>query len=288
MRGPCFQRGDEAKVFEALLSHFEAHAAEWDWIQLSGFVEHGQAYQAMAQRGALESSWQVPNFLIQPGNNWEAYKTTLPPNLKESLRKCYTNLRRDNLQYEIRVVEGSDDVKESLDTFLNLHRLRAQSEAATKHADVFGSEPSKRFLCEYLVEAATAGSAKLFELVVEGEVVASRIGFVLGDSLYLYFSGYLPSMAKYSVMTTCTVEAMKWAIKKGLKTINLSMGRDRSKLRWRPIEVPFVEAQWASPTQRGQVFRHFGHAAKAMTGSRLSPAMRSLIRMAQRRQATLR
>jgi hypothetical protein len=55
------------------------------------------------------------------------------------------------------------------------------------------------------VRASEVGSAKLFELLVEGEVVASRIGFVLGDNLYLYFSGYHPRMSRYSVMTTCGV-----------------------------------------------------------------------------------
>jgi CelD/BcsL family acetyltransferase involved in cellulose biosynthesis len=286
VRGLCCRRDDEGRVFEALLSHLEKHANEWDWVGLSGFVEQGPAYQAVARRHASEWTRQVPDFLIQPGSDWEAYKAALPRNLRESLRKCYASLRRDNLRCELRVSERPGDVKERLETFLELHSLRAQAPITPKHADVFPPGPSRSFLREYLVRASEAGSAKLFELLVEGEVVASRIGFVLDDSVYLYFSGYHPRMRGYSVMTTCTAEAIKWAIEKGLKTINLSTGRDQSKLRWRPTEVPLIEAQWTSPSWRGRALHQFSRTVKkrVIDAAALQSAMASFVRMAQRRR----
>jgi hypothetical protein len=57
-------------------------------------------------------------------------------------------------------------------------------------------------------------------------------------------------------------EAIKWAIEKGLKTINLSTGRDQSKLRWRPTEVPLIEAQWVAPSWRGAVLHGFSRSIK--------------------------
>jgi len=186
----------------------------------------------------------------------------LPRNFKEALRKCYATLRRDDLHHELNVAERPDAVKERVETFFELHHRRAQAPIATKHPDVFVTERSRSFLREYLARASEAGLAKVFELLVDGEVVASRIGFVLDDSLYLYFSGYLPKMSRYSVMTTCTVEAIKWAIAKGFQTINLSTGRDQSKLRWRPTEVSLIEAQVVSPSWRGAVFHEFNYAVK--------------------------
>jgi CelD/BcsL family acetyltransferase involved in cellulose biosynthesis len=121
--------------------------------------------------------------------------------------------------------------------------------------------------------------------LVEGQVVASRIGFALNDSLYLYFSGYHPRMSKYSVMTTCTAEAIKWAIQKGFKTINLSPGRDQSKLRWRPTEVPLIEAQWQSPSWRGPALHRISRTIKEVAGAAASPGgLGSLVRMVRRRQ----
>ena len=285
LRGPCYRRNDEGRVFEALLWYLEAHSTEWDWVELSGFVELGPAHQAVARRKPLEWIRQVPDFLIQPGSNWEAYKKALPRNLKESLRKCYVTLRRDNLHHELRVAERTEDVMERLETFLELHSLRAHAPMTPKHANVFATGPSRSFLREFLARDSEAGSTKLFELLVEGEVVASRIGFGLNDSLYLYFSGYHPRMSKYSVMTTCTVEAIKWAIENGFKTINLSPGRDRSKLRWRPTEVPLIEAQWQSPSWRGPTLHRISRTIKGVAEVAASPGgLGSLVRMVRRRQ----
>jgi hypothetical protein len=75
-----------------------------------------------------------------------------------------------------------------------------------------------------------------------------RIGFVIGDSLYLYYSGYDPRWSKYSVMTTTVVEAVKYAIGQRLKTINLSPNRDVSKTRWGPREIALTQAVQLAPS----------------------------------------
>jgi CelD/BcsL family acetyltransferase involved in cellulose biosynthesis len=262
VRGLCCRRYDEGRVLDAILSDLAARARDWDWVELSGFAEHGPAREVIARRTPLIWTRQVPDFLIEPGCDWEVFKQGLPRNLKEAIRKCYTTLRRDNLQYEFRVTERADEMEARLETFFELHSLRAHAPITPNHADVFAPLAARRFLREYLSRVSRLGSARLFELLVEGQVVASRIGFVLGDHLYLYFSGYHPKMSKYSVMTTCKVEAIKWAIRQGIKKINLSTGRDQSKLRWRPMEVSLMEAQWLSPSWRGRVSHRFVHAMK--------------------------
>jgi hypothetical protein len=40
-------------------------------------------------------------------------------------------------------------------------------------------------------------------------------------------------------MTTTTAEAIQYAIRHGLKTVNLSSGNDVSKTRWGPREVSY-------------------------------------------------
>jgi CelD/BcsL family acetyltransferase involved in cellulose biosynthesis len=82
----------------------------------------------------------------------------------------------------------------------------------------------------------------VFELNIGGQVVASRIGFVVGDTLYMYYSGFKPCWARYSVTTTILAEAIKYAIACGLKTVDLSPGRNVSKTRWSPREVLYEHA----------------------------------------------
>jgi CelD/BcsL family acetyltransferase involved in cellulose biosynthesis len=109
-------------------------------------------------------------------------------------------------------------------------------------------------LREYFRETPVGG-ALVFQLLIEGKVVATRIGFRSGRSLYLYYSGYDPELSRYSVMTTLLAETLKWAIERQLATVNLSFGNDVSKTRWRPESVSFHEARWASPSSRGRFLK---------------------------------
>jgi len=56
---------------------------------------------------------------------------------------------------------------------------------------------------------------KLFALKIGAEIVAMRIGFVVGDGLYLYYSGFDPKWWEFGVMTTTMAEAIKYAIGRG-------------------------------------------------------------------------
>jgi hypothetical protein len=92
---------------------------------------------------------------------------------------------------------------------------------------------------------------RIFELMIGPEVVAVRIGFVVGDCLYLYYSGFDPAWAKYGVMTTNLAESLKYAIDGKLRTVNLSRGTDASKTRWGPRIMHFgsvleLRPRWSS------------------------------------------
>ena len=85
----------------------------------------------------------------------------------------------------------------------------------------------------------------------EAPTVASRPALLLGSDLYLYFAGYDPAWKKYGVMTVLITEMIKWAFARGIKRINLSVGHDHSKVRWKPHEVRFYDAVQVSPTWHG-------------------------------------
>ena len=103
---------------------------------------------------------------------------------------------------------------------------------------------------------AEMGIARVFSLKIAGQVVACRLGFQCGDSLYLYYSGFDPAWGKYSVMTTTVAEAVKYAIAAGLKTVNLSPGLDVSKTRWGPTELIYREARQIASHPRAAVAAH--------------------------------
>jgi CelD/BcsL family acetyltransferase involved in cellulose biosynthesis len=105
----------------------------------------------------------------------------------------------------------------------------------------FADESAREFLHEYCAALSSRGELRIFQLEIGGVITATRIGFLLGRELYLYYSGYLPEWGRYSVMTTLLAEAFRWAIAQRLDVVNLSIGRDNSKLRWSPEESAYMQ-----------------------------------------------
>jgi CelD/BcsL family acetyltransferase involved in cellulose biosynthesis len=123
-----------------------------------------------------------------------------------------------------------------------LHVMRARLTNTVKHANRFASQVSRDFLYAVCERLAARGCVRIFALKVGDRTVAMRIGFVVGDELYLYYSGYDPAWSRYSVMTTTVAEAIKYAIGNGLRAVNLSPNKDLSKTRWNPRQVEYGSA----------------------------------------------
>ena len=226
-----------AEVWNALLAALQEDGgfdrARW-WV-----VDGAAAASALQREACITWQGERPMFVLDLPSTWEELKSSRPRNIKESLRKCYNSLARDGHRFELVVRSKPAELYPALDRFFALHHERATQTDTVTHGDWFEPAVARTFLHEAAQSLARTGQALVFELVVRGKVVATRVGFLLGSSLYLYYSGYSSEWAKYSVMTTCTAEAIQWAIRQGLKTVNLSFGRDVSKTRWAPREVMY-------------------------------------------------
>jgi len=192
--------------------------------------------------GALQ--WQPPvtDVILDLPSSWEEFRSRLKRNIRESLRHCYNSLKRNGHQFELHVIEGPADIRAGLDRFLTLHRMRAALNQTVAHPDRFCGQVCRDFLYAVCEGLAERGAVRLFALKIGSQVVAMRLGFVVGDSLYLYYSGFDPQWGRYSVMTTTVAEAIKYAIAHGLKTVSLSPTNDISKSRWGPCLVDYASA----------------------------------------------
>jgi CelD/BcsL family acetyltransferase involved in cellulose biosynthesis len=239
IQGPLVERGYEQIAVQAVRDNL-AKIGDWDWIHWAG-VSHEFA-EALNRDNPLEWRPSVHDFILDLPANWEEFRSELKRNIRESLRHCYNSLKRDGHQFEFLVIREPEDVRRHLDRFLELHRLRANMDPAVPHPDRFTSRVCQNFLYEVCERLATRGAVRLFALKIGANIVAMRLGFVAGDSLYFYYSGYCPQWARYSVMTTTVAEAIKYAMAQGLKTINLSPTREVSKTRWGPRQVDYLSA----------------------------------------------
>jgi CelD/BcsL family acetyltransferase involved in cellulose biosynthesis len=234
LRGPICSQENAVLVTEAFLAHFQASPTA-DWIQCQGFPETESFKDRFGFIPDVRLD-SVDYYLTLP-DTWEDLKKSLPRNIKESIRKCYNSLARDDHSFELRIVQKPDEIERALDTFFDLHARRADLSGTVQHRDIFAEPSSQEFLRDYCALYAGQGGVAIFQLVIDKKVVATRIGFLGGEDVYLYFSGYDPEWRQHSVMTTTLVEIIKWAISSRIRICNLSSGTDVSKTRWRPQHV---------------------------------------------------
>lgn len=281
LRSIVAQPEDLPEILATLTRYFRGTANNWDWLQWGGIPAAGPARTLLERAGQIRWGREIPNYYLPLPPSWEQFKSSLSRNMKEALRKCYNSLKRAGHPFTFRVVCEPDQVKVALETFFELHAERARAPDVPFHADVFARQTSRDFLLEYGQRMAEHKQLCVFQMVIGNEVVATRVGFVLGGDLYLYYSGYRAAWAQHSVMTTVVAEAIQWAIGQGLSGVDLSTGRDLSKLRWKPTEFVAWEGVQSSPRRLRQLaagaYRHVaGHATpNSMLGKLLASARRA-------------
>jgi CelD/BcsL family acetyltransferase involved in cellulose biosynthesis len=262
----------EALVFDALAAHLTRTKREWDVVRWTGLLRTGPGTAALERAAPLRWLTATPDYVLSLGGSWDEMRGRLKRNIRESLRHCYNSLARAGHRFELHVAETPVAVGAALPAFFDLHGRRAVLRNTAVHPDRFSRPSERRFLTDVCVPLAGRGVAKVFELRIQGAVVATRVGFVFGDSLYLYNSGFDPAWASYSVPTTVVAEAIKWAIARGLRRLNLGTGTDVSKTRWGPEETVYWEALQLGPGLRGRVLVPLAQALRGRDRRSPSPS----------------
>jgi CelD/BcsL family acetyltransferase involved in cellulose biosynthesis len=219
----------------------------WDWITWQGLDEESEFARELQKMVPLRWGNSETGNVLTLAPTWEQFKRGLKRNIKESLRRCYNSLQRDGLTARLVVAETAQDVEKSLGTFYELHTMRAGQRDAVIHPDRFSRDTARRFLDVACSRLAERRIARVFTLMVGDAPVASRVGFVLPQCLYLYYSGFDPAWGKYSVATTAVAEAIKYGIGIGVPRVHLSMGADVAKSRWGPRTPVRRQAFWVRP-----------------------------------------
>ena len=255
VRGMLVAKEDEARTVTALYAEIERRR-EHDRLIWSGLGDAGAASLASAAPGARHAL-TVSVLIVALPDSWDTFKSALPRNMREALRKCYNSLGRESLTPSLRVHDTLETIRPTLDRFFALHASRAAVEDGVVHRDCFDSAEARDFLCMFVDRIAPSGIVRMFELEVDGSVVAMRLAFLYGGGIYLYYAGYDPAWGKYSVMTTLVAEALKHAVSVGLPFANLSTGVDRSKMRWRPDETRLESLLVISSSPRARLAIRF-------------------------------
>jgi CelD/BcsL family acetyltransferase involved in cellulose biosynthesis len=251
LRGALWDKRYEVACFQALRDDVIRRARGWDWMVWSGVPANSSA-SAILDGGV---TWRptTPYYTLSLGGDWRTFKSALGRNIKESLRKCYNSLSREGLRHSLGVVSRPADVGGALQEFFRMHGERSMATMGVGHPNVFAQPNARAFLVDVCERLARRDQLRIFQLHVGGGIVATRIGFAMGGSLYLYYSGYERDFGKYSVMTTLLSEVIQYGFLAGLKSVNLSTGNDVSKTRWGPREWLEYAGETRSTRPRGRL-----------------------------------
>ena len=255
VRGLICRERDQQRVVVALMKYFLADRTRWDVIRWGGLRTPLSAFGPLVDESDLQDSPVLPDYLVDLPTRWDDLKAGLSSNMRKNLRRPEELLARDGHDFQMRVVTDQDALSQVIETFLRLHSLRSEVADMIEHPNRFDEAPERGFLIAFARAMAARNQLRLFELHLNGVTVASRLAFMAGDDLYLYYAGYDPAWRQYSVMTVLMSRIMRWAIDQGIPRVNLSTGNDQSKTRWRPREILFHAGVQIAPTMRGR----FGH-----------------------------
>jgi CelD/BcsL family acetyltransferase involved in cellulose biosynthesis len=233
------------RVHRALHQYFEQSASERDFVAWSAIPEGAE--QALAATPGWQTEGPLSVYLLSLPESWDHFRAGLKRNVRESLRKCYNSLKRDGLTFSLEVASSSESLGAAAEHLFRLHAARSEGDFGVRHPNVFETTQAKSFFRDVVDRLGRQGHVRAFSLVINHEVVAVRFAFVFERSLYLYYSGFDPRFAKYSVMTTTVAEIFRWSIGEGIQTVNLSTGTDASKTRWGPSEVRYHRGRLLAP-----------------------------------------
>lgn len=269
LRAPLIARGYEATV--ARLVQLRLQGDRWDWVCWRGLDPR---FSAALADCCPRVRWQPPvlDYLIDLPQRWEDLSGGVKRNIRESLGHCYSALRRDGYSFTPRVAADPAAVRAALERLLPLEAKAAGLVSDDPRPERFASQTVRRFLHDVCARLAARGLVRVFELAIDGEVVAARLGFVVGNSLYLYCSGFDARWTRYGVAGTTMAEAIRHAIALKLASVNLGPGADVAKLRWDPRAVAYGEAVQVGRSVNAHVSRVLHEHPRSSAGSGLSRA----------------
>lgn len=275
VRGLLAAAADVPHVLRVLTDHLAGAPHGVDWITWGGLRAEAIAAldPSLSARAVREREFSM--FLVDLPRTWEELRAGLSRNMKEALRKCASTLRRDDVEWRFVALDRPDDIDARLARFRELHQARSAAPGMVPHPDYFAREEVFSFLRDVVRRRAARGAARLFGIEVGGELVAARLAFASRGELYLYFSGFAPEWGRYSIATTLAAEIVKYAIEQGFATVNLSTGRDASKMRWKPREEVLREISMLSDRLGAKARYRLFRAARRMRERRVAARLQA-------------
>lgn len=167
-------------------------------------------------------------------SDWEGFVQGLNKSMRSNSRYYAKLLVRHGHSFELEVAETPGHVSRAMPEVIRLHQTRAQATSISRvqHWDHFYRNDRASFMEEVAPELAAKGEFKVGLLRLDGEVVAGQMWFEKENTIFLYYSGFVPEWAKYGVQLVTTLEVLKSGMRRGMRHVEFLRGGGQVKERW--------------------------------------------------------
>ena len=210
--------GEETRVIETLGRWLHRRGSRL--VHVAGAVEGNRLHAALGPRAVVTVEEAAP--YVELSGDADAYLTTLPPIMRNSVRRSTRKLGRlGELSFTVVEPAGLED---------SLTRLRSL------HAGQFGDDSGlirewDRF-CAAARAGHGAGELQLFELRVGDEVAAVDVVFTVSGRMSYYQGGRSLEERHSGAGTVLMANGFRWACETGMSEVDFLRGTEPYKMQW--------------------------------------------------------
>jgi CelD/BcsL family acetyltransferase involved in cellulose biosynthesis len=223
-----FPPPDRERLLEALWSWLSAQS--WTSVGLPLLGEMDPLPIAAASH-IVSKEAIVLEHLVLP-KSWEELERGLNRSMRSNVRYYPKLIARKGHTYSFEIAKSPDDVAAALPTLWDLHTARAAARTKVRHLDYMKPPSRRAFLHEVAPLLAARGEAAIGMLRVDGNIVAAQLWLERDRHIFLYYSGFEPTWARYSVAMVTTAEILNDAISRGVERVEFLRGANHFKSRW--------------------------------------------------------
>ena len=224
-----FPSCDRMALLEALGGWLRTH--HWSTVLIPGFSEQEPMPDWIRRHIAYRGKGVIFDYRRVPGS-WEATVQSLNKSMRDNVRYYPRLMERRGPAYTFEIASTPHEVSAVLPILFQLHRERAESKMKIAHDNYFEYPNRRAFIREIAPQLAQNGQVHIGIIRINNEPVAVQMWLEHGESMFLYYSGFLPQWRNYSVALLATIGAFKDAISRGVRQIEFLAGGGHPKERW--------------------------------------------------------
>lgn len=198
-------------------------------VELWGLHEESPTLAAVDAAGRaagfrVERALEAVAPAVHPGASWEGYLAGLSKKDRHELRRKIRRFGALGGGWRVRTVTGGPELSQGAETLI---ALMAQSRQDKRE---FLDRPNMdAFFSRLIEELEPTGLVRLYLLDLDDATVAAVLCFVLAGRLYMYNSGYDPTLAAYSVGLVSKAAVIQDAIEQGYECVDFLRGDESYK-----------------------------------------------------------